>query len=295
MRTVMITGGRGQLATELARKRWPAGWRPVALGRDECDLSDPAAIATAVGSHDWVAVINAGAYTAVDRAEEDVAAAWSVNALAPAVLAEACRTKNIPIVQVSTDYVFDGARAGAWGPDDRPYPLGVYGASKLGGELAIATAGVRYAILRSSWVVSAHGGNFVTTMLRLAAERASVSVVDDQHGCPTSATDLADAAAAIAVRLVEDRDAPSGIWHFSNAGVTTWRGFAEAIMAASAARGGPSATVTPIATADYPTPARRPRNSVLSHEAIMRDFAVVPRPWREALDDILDALIGPKL
>lgn len=294
MKAILVTGGGGQVGAELARRCWPDGWRATAITREACDLGDTAAISAVIASRNWAAVINAGAYTAVDRAETEVTAAWAANALAPAALAEACRTRRIPIVQISTDYVFDGRREGAWEPGDRPNPLGVYGASKLGGELAVATSGARHAILRSSWVVSAHGTNFVRTMLRLAAERETLSVVDDQRGCPTAAADLAAAAATIAIALARDPARPSGIWHFSNAGETTWRGFAEAIMAGSAARGGPTATIAPIATADYPTPARRPENSVLSCDTTIRDFAIRPRPWQEALDDILDALIGPR-
>ncbi len=294
MRRVLVTGGEGQLGTELARHVWPDGQQAMAIDIDECDLSDPDAIATTVLAGDWAAVINAGAYTAVDRAEDDVVAAWAVNALAPAALAKACRDADIPIVQISTDYVFDGAQPGARLANDAPNPLGVYGASKLGGELAVVTSGARHAILRSSWVVSAHGSNFVKTMLRLAGERDSLNVVADQHGCPTGAADLAAAAATIAVALASDPQRANGVWHFTNSGATTWHDFAEAIMAGSAARGGPTATVSPIATADYPTPARRPANSVLDTTALTRDFGINPRPWQNALDDILDALIGPR-
>lgn len=292
MRQILVTGGNGQLGTELRRYPWPEGWEVVAVDIDELDLRDTAAIAAMVASRPWATVISGGAYTAVDRAESDQVTAWAVNALAPAAFAAACRTADIPLLQVSTDYVFDGAKQGRWLPDDPIGPLGVYGASKLGGELAVATGCVRYAIVRTSWVVSAHGANFVKTMLRVGAERDALTVVDDQYGAPTAAKDLAAALATIALRMADDRSAPSGTFHFSNAGETTWCGFARAIFEGAAARGGPTAAVTPILTEEYPTPARRPINSLLDHHAIGAAYGVTPQDWRIALDDILDELIG---
>ena len=293
VREVLITGAGGQRGTELARIAWADGFAPVAVGRDTLDLSDPAAIARVVGGRPYAAVINAAAYTAVDKAEGDVVAAWQVNALAPAALAAACAGAGIPLVQVSTDYVFAGDRQGAWGVDDPVAPLGVYGASKLGGELAVRTSGARHAIVRTAWVVSAHGGNFVKTMLRLAASRDTLSVVDDQIGSPTSAADLAHALMQIAVAMAGDPARPSGIFHFANAGAVSWAGFAAEIFRQSALRGGPSAAVTPITTAQYPTPAKRPANSLLATDAISQAYGIVPRDWRAALGDILDELVGP--
>ncbi len=294
MRELLVTGANGQLGRELQRASLPEGWRVVALDRAALDLTDPAAITAKMAERPWAAVINGAAYTAVDKAESDQVAAWQVNALAPAAFASACATANIPLVQVSTDYVFPGDRDGAWQVDDAVAPLGVYGASKLGGELAVRTSGARHAIVRTAWVVSAHGNNFVKTMLRVGAERGALRVVADQHGSPTSAADLADALVRVAVRLADDAQAPTGTFHFSNVGATTWAGFAEEIFRQSAARGGATATVEPIATADYPTPARRPGNSLLAHDAIERAYGITPRPWRDALGDILDELIGAK-
>ncbi|VXC69039.1 dTDP-4-dehydrorhamnose reductase [Sphingomonas sp. 8AM] len=294
MRELLVTGANGQLGQELQRAQLPEGWRVVALDRAALDLTDPAAIAAKVAERPWAAVINGAAYTAVDKAESDQVAAWQVNALAPAAFASACATAGIPLVQVSTDYVFPGDRDGAWAVDDAVAPPGVYGASKLGGELAVRTSGARHAIVRTAWVVSAHGNNFVKTMLRVGAERGALRVVADQHGSPTSAADLADALVRIAVRLADDAAAPTGTFHFSNAGATTWAGFAEEIFRQSAARGGATATVEPIATSEYPTPARRPANSLLAHDAIERAYAITPRPWHDALGDILDELIGAK-
>ncbi|MDE0878817.1 MAG: dTDP-4-dehydrorhamnose reductase [Sphingomonas bacterium] len=292
MKRVLVTGGNGQLGTELQRFAWPEGWAMVGIDIDQLDLTDRDAIAATVAGGDWTAVISGGAYTAVDKAEDDIVTAWAVNALAPAALAKACREAGIPIVQVSTDYVFDGDKDGAWEPDDAVAPLGVYGASKLGGELAVRTSGARHAIVRTAWVVSAHGNNFVKTMLRVAETRDMLTVVADQHGSPTAAADLAATLATITMRLVDDPAAASGVWHFSNAGATNWAAFATDIFAQSRARGGPSATVEPIPTSGYPTPARRPANSLLSHAALMRDYGITPRPWQAALSDILDELIG---
>ena len=293
MKDVLITGAAGQVGTALARHAWPEGWRPVALTRAELDLLDPAAIAAAVASRPWAAVINAAAYTAVDKAEAEPVLAWRVNALAPAALAAACGQAGVPLVHVSTDYVFDGSKPDAWAPDDPTGPLGVYGASKLGGEWAVRTGCPRHAIVRTAWVVSACGANFVKTMLRLGADRPTLRVVADQRGSPTAAADLAAALAAMAMRLAEDSRAPTGVWHFSNGGATTWHGFATEIFAQSGARGGPSPAVEPIATADFPTPARRPANSLLSTATLTRDWGITPRPWGQALGPILDDLIGP--
>ena len=295
-RLVLVTGASGQLGRELARFAWPDGWRAVSLGRDALNLADSAAIAHVVAAgHEgspWAAVVNGAAYTAVDRTEDDIVATWQINALAPAAFGAACVAAGIPLVQVSTDYVFAGDRQGAWEVDDPVAPVGVYGASKLGGELAVRTSGAKAVIVRTAWVVSAHGHNFVKTMLRLGADRDSLRVVDDQHGSPTSAADLAAALATITVRLVDDADAATGIFHFSNAGATNWAGFAREIFSQSAARGGPSAEVEGIASADYPMPARRPANSLLSHAAIGAAYGINPRSWTEALGEILDELIG---
>ncbi len=292
LKQVLVTGGAGQVGTELARHAWPGGWEAVTLTRADLDLNDSAAIAAKVAERPWAAIVSAAAYTAVDKAEDDVVTAWTVNALSPAALAAAAKAAGIPIVHISTDYVFPGDREGEWEVDDPVAPLGVYGASKLGGELAVRTSGARHAIVRTAWVVSAHGNNFVKTMLRVGADRPTLRVVADQRGSPTSAADLAAALATLTVRLVEDADAPTGTYHFSNTGPTTWHGFAEEIFRQSAPRGGPAPTVEAIGTADFPTPATRPANSLLSHRAIERDYGIRPQPWQSALGDILDELLG---
>lgn len=292
VREILVTGAGGQLGTELQRCRLPDGWRIVAIDQADLDLADPTAIAAKVAERSWAAIINGAAYTAVDKAEGDQVTAWAINALAPAAFSAASARGGIPIVQVSTDYVFAGDKDGPWDVDDPVAPLGVYGASKLGGELAVRTSGARHAIVRTAWVVSAHGHNFVKTMLRVGAERDTLTVVADQRGSPTAASDLADALVTVALRLAEDPSAPTGTFHFSNAGETSWADFATEIFRQSAARGGPAARIEPIATSDYPTPARRPANSLLSHRAITTAYGIAPRPWTDALSDILDELIG---
>ena len=291
-RHVLVTGAAGQLGTELQRCVWPAGWQVTAVDVADLDLRDTAAIIDIIASRDWAAIINGAAYTAVDKAESDLVTAWAVNAMAPAAFADGCAKAGIPLVQVSTDYVFAGDKVGAWEVDDAVAPLGVYGASKLGGELAVRTSGARYAIVRTAWVVSAHGSNFVKTMLRVAEGRDRLTVVDDQRGSPTAAADLAQTLMRIAVRLADDAVAPTGIFHFSNAGDISWADFAIEIFRQSAQRGGPSAEVVRIPSSDYPTPAQRPANSLLSHAAIHDAYGITPRNWRDALSDILDELIG---
>jgi dTDP-4-dehydrorhamnose reductase len=252
---------------------------------------EPASFASVLASRPWAAIINAAAYTAVDKAETDVEYAWRINALAPACLAREAALAGIPLVHVSTDYVFDGASRRPYGENDPVAPLGVYGASKEAGEQGVRTGGGRSVIVRTSWVVSSSRANFLKTMLRLGAERDMLRVVADQYGAPTSATDLAAALAHIARALASKAEAPTGTFHFSNAGATTWADFATEIFRLSAARGGPSAGVEPITTADFPTPARRPAYSLLSTDRIKAVYGVSPRNWQDAISDIIDELI----
>ncbi|MCI9882881.1 dTDP-4-dehydrorhamnose reductase [Methylobacterium goesingense] len=292
---ILILGGAGQVGTALqAPALWDAGTRLHAPSRTALDVTDAAAIAAALGARPYAAVVNAAAYTAVDRAESEIAAAWSLNAVAPALLAAATARAGIPLVHVSTDYVFDGRTEAPCTPDRPVNPQSVYGASKAAGEIAVRSANPRHAIIRTAWVVSPHRGNFVKTMLRLANERERLSVVDDQHGSPTSAGDLAAGLAQIAQALARDPGAPTGTHHFVNAGATTWCGFARAIVAGAARRGARSVPVDAIPTSAFPTPARRPAHSVLSTASLTAAYGLRPRPWAEALDDILDRLVGPE-
>ena len=295
MNDVLVTGGSGQVGGALAALPAESGFRFVALGRDELDLMKPGSFAQVLASRPWAAIINAAAYTAVDKAETDVEEAWRINALAPACLARLAALAGIPLVHVSTDYVFSGASARPYVEDDPVAPLGVYGASKEAGEQGVRTGGGRAVIVRTSWVVSPWRANFLKTMLRLGAERDVLRVVADQQGAPTSAADLASALATIARALVNDPSAPTGTFHFSNAGATTWADFAAEIFVLSAARGGPSARVEPITTTDYPTPARRPAYSLLSTRRIEALYGVSPRPWQAAISDIIDELIPSRI
>lgn len=288
---ILLTGGSGQVGTEVIRLA-PAGLNIVAPGRDQLDLADPDAIAALVASRPWAAVINCAAHTAVDRAETEIVDAWKANALAPAALAEATAKAGVPLIQVSTDYVFDGSKPGFYVETDPVAPVSVYGASKEAGEQAVRTGNPRHVILRTAWVVSPHGANFIKTMLRLAETRPELRVVDDQHGCPTSATDIAQALLVIAQRMIADPQAPTGTYHFVNSGEATWCGFARAIFEVAAEHGRPAPSVEGITTADYPTPARRPANSRLDVAKLAHDYAIAPRPWRTAVEEIVVTLLA---
>ena len=285
---ILLTGGSGQVGRCLAEAA-PAGWEIVAPSHAQMDIADPAAVEAVLASRPFDAVISAAAYTAVDKAEDDVAACWRTNALGPAVLAAGAAKADLPIVHLSTDYVFDGRKDGPYLEDDPVAPVGVYGASKEGGEQAVRTANRRHVILRTAWVVSPYGTNFVKTMLRLGADRPLLRVVADQRGCPTCAGDIAEALKTVAARLLDGPGAPTGTYHFVNGGEATWFELAQAVFElAGAAPGGPA--LEAITTADYPTRARRPANSRLSTLKLERDYGVSPRPWRTALGDVVAAL-----
>jgi dTDP-4-dehydrorhamnose reductase len=291
---ILVCGGSGQVGIELRRQLWPAGVHVFAPGREMLDLEDENSVARTMAARRWACVVNVAAFTAVDRAEAEISQAWRLNAWAPALLAHEAAKLGIPIVHVSTDYVFDGASQEPYRPLDPVHPLSVYGASKEGGEQAVRTANPRHVILRTAWVVSANRTNFVKTMLKLAKNRDSLRVVDDQVGCPTSARDLAGAIRTVVLHhIAGDGDGPCGTYHFVNAGSTTWFDFARTIMAGARHRGACSVPVEPIRTAHYKTAARRPLNSVLSTDTLTRDFGIRPRAWPIALDEILDVLVEP--
>lgn len=281
MTGLLVFGRSGQVAQELARLVPEARF----LDRAAADLTDPAACAAAIRASGCTAVLNAAAHTAVDRAEAEPDLANQINAAAPAAMAAACAGLAVPFLSISTDYVFDGTGARPWAETDPTGPLGVYGASKLAGERAIAAAGGQWAVLRTSWVFSAHGANFVKTMLRLGAERSELRVVADQYGAPTPAADIAQACLTMMAAM---RDDPTrgGIYHFAAEPDTTWARFARAVMSEA----GLSCAITEISTADYPTPARRPMNSRLDCAAILRDFGISRPDWRVGLAHVLQEL-----
>lgn len=293
---ILVIGGIGQVGYELARAGWPAGLAVQFVERDRLDLGQPADVKAAIAAMRPRLVINAGAYTAVDQAETERDAAFAINRDGPAALAEACREIGAALIHFSTDYVFGGAKPGPYTEADPVCPLSVYGASKAEGDAAIAERLDRHVILRTSWVYSAVGHNFVKTMLRLGAERDELRIVDDQHGAPTAAAELARAAIHIAAALDAGRDDGFGVFNFTAAGETTWYGFARAIFAGAAERGAkvPS-RVRAIATEEYPLPAARPRNSRLDCARIACVYGLVARPWQDSLDDCLDELLGPAL
>ncbi|MES0874390.1 dTDP-4-dehydrorhamnose reductase [Sinimarinibacterium thermocellulolyticum] len=286
MRRVVVTGAGGQLGVELVR-RAPVGVEVIGLDRTALDIGDGVAVHRAMRDTRPSAIINAGAYTAVDRAESEPDAAHRANAEGPRHLAAAAAATGARLLHVSTDFVFDGGKSSPYLPEDDTAPLGVYGASKLAGEQAVRdTAGVDALIVRTGWVYSAHGQNFVKTMLRLMRERPEVRVVADQIGTPTSTATLADT-----LWTLLDRDAPSGTYHCSDAGVASWYDFAYAIRElAQASSGEQLAPVRPIATADYPTPARRPAYSVLDKTTTWAITGMAPH-WREPLRAVIDELV----
>ena len=278
---LLVFGKSGQLARELERRVPDA----VFLSRDDADLLKPDVCAQQVERYKPDAVIIAAAWTAVDAAEDNRDAAEIVNGKTPGAIAVACAGFGIPLVHVSTDYVFDGTGTEPWMPDDATAPLGVYGATKRAGERAIVDAGGVHAILRTSWVVSAHGANFIKTMLRLSESRDALSIVGDQIGGPTPAADLADACLAAAQGLTQDA-AKSGIYHFAGAPDVSWADFARAIFDLS----GRQVAVTDIPSEDYPTPAARPKNSRLDCRSFEANFDLKRPNWRHGLEGILREL-----
>lgn len=281
---ILVFGHSGQVATEL-RNLSAEHIQITSLARNDADLTDPAACAAAIVAHKPDAVINAAAYTAVDRAEEEAELAKQINADAPAAMAQACVIQAIPFVTISTDYVFSGTGQEPWQPDDATGPIGAYGRTKLAGEQAVASAGGAWAVLRTSWVVSAHGNNFVKTMLRLGAEREALNVVDDQIGGPTGAAEIAQACVTIAQALkVEPSQA--GIYHFAGTPDTSWAEFARIIFD----KAGIPCTVNGIPSSEYPTPAARPLNSRMDCTKTSEVFGIKRPDWRDSLDNILAEL-----
>lgn len=291
---ILLLGGNGQVGTELQRSLAPLGDTLVgtrdgrlAYGRacEVADLDRPQELEGLVARIAPDVVVNAAAYTQVDKAESERDAAFRANAEAPAALAAACQRRDALLVHYSTDYVFDGRGTRPYREDDPVTPLGVYGESKLAGERAIRDSGARHHIFRTAWVYADHGRNFLRTMLRLAGERDELRVVADQHGTPTPAGLIAD----VTARVLATTPGASGLWHLTPEGQTTWHGFAEAIVERAHAVGlvANRPRVTPITTTEFPTPAARPAYSVLDCAALQRDFGIALPHWRDALDRVL--------
>ncbi len=296
-RKAIVIGRDGQVARALRVALPNLGFAVVTLGRPEFDLLEPATLARAIVETRSDIIINAGAYTAVDKAEDEPEAAHAVNGSAPGIIAAAAAERDCPVIHLSTDYVFDGTKSTPYLETDAVAPLGVYGASKLQGELGLAAANPRHVILRTAWVCSPHGNNFLKTMLKLGAERPVLRVVDDQQGAPTFAVDIAMAVGAIAVHLQGvqgDASQHYGTFHLASGGITTWCGFAKAIMKGAAQRGSKAAAVEAIPTSAYPTKARRPAYSKLDTQKIGRLYGVHLPQWQDSLEVCLDTLLGPR-
>jgi dTDP-4-dehydrorhamnose reductase len=292
---ILVAGKSGQLARCLSDLAVLRNVPIVAVGRPELDLENGEAIDRVMAAVEPSAIVNAAAYTAVDRAEAEPELAFRVNCGGATLLADATARRGIPLIQVSTDYVFDGSKRTPYREDDIPAPLNVYGSSKLAGETAVLKACPCAAVIRTSWVYSPYSNNFVRTMLRLSESQPMVRVVDDQRGTPTSAADLAAGILAIVERLRSPNGCnAAGIYHLAGEGETSWHGFAAAIFASLARRGRRVPGLQAITTAEYPTPARRPQNSCLDSSRAERILGVRLAPWRSSLEECLDRLEMPK-
>ncbi len=293
---ILIVGKSGQVAWELQRSMSLLG-EVVALGRPEADLLQPAALLAKILAMRPAVIINAAAYTAVDKAESEEAAATQINGTAVGEIAAAAKVVGALLVHYSTDYVFDGSKSGRYVEDDMPCPLNAYGRSKLAGEVAIQQVGGEYLVLRTTWVYASRGQNFIRTMLRFSRERETLRIVADQIGAPTWARMIAEATADICRQAMQARlrqQFSSGIYHLSAEGETSWHGLASLVVARARAKSAEVVTreVLPIATHEYPLPAARPMNSRLSGEKLWRDYGVQLPSWQSAVNLCLDELLG---
>jgi len=287
---ILLFGVNGQVGRETAALAAERGLDFVGVDRATTDISDPVAIARILEAKRPDLVINAAAYTAVDKAESEPELAARANAFAPGWIAERCERYRTPLIHISTDYVFDGTKTGAYVEADPISPLGVYGRTKAAGEAAVRAAAERHLILRTSWVYGVHGANFLKTMLRLAADRVRLTVVADQRGCPTATRDIAEGLLAAATSIGAGQ-ARWGTYHLAGTGVTTWHGFASEIIRVAAPHTGRKPEVAPITTADYPTPARRPANSELDSSQFERAFRFRSAPWQDRVADVVGQLL----
>ena len=286
---LLVFGAGGQVGQELLALAAARDVAVVGITRGQADIADADKVASLVATTRPRLIVNAAAYTAVDRAESEPHAAEAGNVTGPAALARAAEAAGVPLLHLSTDYVFDGSKHGAYAEEDPIAPLGVYGRTKAEGEARVRAA-TRHVILRTAWVYGAHGNNFLKTMLRLAGERDRLRVVGDQHGCPTATIDIAEAILAVDRTLAGGRQA-YGTFHFAGTGDTSWHGFAEAIVSAHASRTGRRPPVDAITTADYPTPARRPVNSRLTSDRFADTYGYRAAPWRDRVGEVVARLV----
>ena len=290
---LLVTGRAGQIGGALTATPHPAGVDILGFDRAGLDITDRAAVDAALISTGPDLVVNAAAYTAVDKAESEPAAAFTANRDGPAVLAAACAERSLPLIHISTDYVFDGTKAGPYTEDDAVNPLGVYGSSKAAGERVVRERLDRHIILRTAWVYGTRGHNFVKTMLRLGRERDELTVVSDRFGCPTAAADIAAAMVEIARQVLDGRFNAWGTYHYCGAGATSWHGFAEAIFELALPYTGRRPRIKAVTAAEYSMPAWRPANSVLDCSRLTRTFGITPKPWRDSLASVIRELHAP--
>lgn len=290
---IAVTGRDGQIARAMVALGPSMGVEIVALGRPVLDLADPASVLSPLAAVQPDAIVSAAAYTAVDKAESEKDLAFAVNGVGAGAVAEAAHGLRVPVLHLSTDYVFDGTKPDAYVETDPTGPTSAYGTSKLEGERRVAAATDNHAIFRTAWVYSPYGSNFVKTMLRLGETREALSVVADQRGCPTSAWDIAGAMILAAQRMVDDGDARyRGVFHLTGSGEASWADFARAIFRAAEAHGRRPVDVIPITSDQYPSPVKRPENSRLSGEKLKKIYGIALPDWRESTKDVVDALLA---
>jgi dTDP-4-dehydrorhamnose reductase len=288
---ILVFGAAGQLGNEVMALARARAIEAAGCNRAGADITDFASVKAAILAVKPRLVLNAAAYTAVDRSETEPEAAYAANAVGAETIARAAALQQVPVIQISTDYVFDGTKIGAYIETDPIAPLGVYGKTKAAGEAMVRQAHPRHVILRTAWVYGRYGANFLKTILRLSAEREELRIVADQHGCPTATQDLAEAVLAIDRALARGIEAP-GTYHFAGDGATTWHGFASAIVEAQAHATGRRPKISAIATADYPTPARRPANSELDSSLFASVFGVRACPWQTRARETVEVLLN---
>jgi dTDP-4-dehydrorhamnose reductase len=290
---VLVTGASGQVGWELSKSGVRKGFEILALDRISLDITDQSAINRKVRGSGVSLVVNAAAYTAVDQAESEPEVAFAVNRDGPAYLASVCAEAGIPLIHISTDFVFDGKKEGPYLESDQISPLNVYGESKAAGETAVSTRLREHIIVRTSWVYGVKGRNFVKTMLNLGRKRDVIQVVEDQYGCPTYAADLGDMIMRIAAQMREKKEITWGTYHYCGRGVTSWHGLAQEIfLLANQYTSLKVKKVEAIRTADYPTPAKRPLNSALNCSLVEKTFNIHPKPWRESLAQMIKMLFS---